>query len=275
MQILIKSVTGRIITLEVEPTDTIGNVKQKIIDMEGVTFPDRELELIYNSTKLIDDKHLVDYNIQNECQILSVWSLKPIKGIIQLSIRINMGKLIYIDVDADDTIDKVKEIVSEKEGVPTDRLRVKYGAVLLHDHKTINDYHLRSSSMLNISISNPLIHLKIQNISDKTEFQLDAGMYNTIPEIKEKIEKYKRNIPPYQQVLIVNPSSKLVETFSRMGGEVEQTHIDEIIELCKNEQIKDETSDINKLGIHDGTKLILIQSHDKNSAHHHRVCVIS
>ena len=108
MKIFVKTFSGRTITLEVEPTDTIERVKSKIQDEEDILPPDRH-QLIFDNKQIEEGRTLQDYDILEESSLRLVDSLynediSREKGIVLTE----KGNLKWFDL-----FEELRDIISE------------------------------------------------------------------------------------------------------------------------------------------------------------------
>ena len=194
--IYVRTPACKTINLEVETSDTIKNVKAKIQDKEGI--PQDDQQLYYG-------KQLEDESTVCECKIQMASTLH-LMVLPRMTVKIFLfSRTISLRVEPSITVEELKKIINEKEGIPEDTMRLVATGKQLDDGRGLNDCGIVDGSIIhNLPLSTGYMQIFVKIIGSRT-IVVEVCADDAIENVKAKIQE----IPLENQQLIF--SGKILE----------------------------------------------------------------
>ena len=183
MKILVKTLTGQQISINVEPKDTIKKVKEKIQSSIGIP-PDQQ-RLIYVGRQLEDENTISKYNIENGSVLHLVLrlrgSMSVSEGDISITVKDSNNNMILFKVNPLSKIEKLKSLIEAETKIHPSQQKLYFNAENLEDNKTLKDYNITNKSTISLLSFKPQT---VKNQSDGNE-----NLKEKILELEKKLKE--------------------------------------------------------------------------------------
>jgi ubiquitin len=195
--ILIKTPTGAIFILHVEASDTIDRVKSKIQGKEGILKDQQRLS--FNGQQLEDSLTIWDYRMRK----YSTLRLDQRGYMWPILIKPLTGKIFTLHVEAYDTIDDVKSMIQNREGIMPDQQRLFFrGGKELEDGYTLSSYEVERYCPIYLVVHHSTLggQIFVQMLTGRG-CTLNISFFDTIYDIKSKIQDREGIMLDHQRLI--------------------------------------------------------------------------
>lgn len=147
IKIIVKTVTGKTINLDVDSQDLVERFKTKIKDNTGI--PIGEQKLLFAAKLLADKYTLADYGIVEGS---TIYLLNRVKSEIKICVKTLNGRNIALDVESSELIENVMKRIEEKENIPVCKQKLIFAGQLLESQRSLAEYNINQGSTLFLTV---------------------------------------------------------------------------------------------------------------------------
>ena len=218
LMVFIKTLTGQTITVRVTPRDTVGDVKRKIFESEGIPV-DRQ-RMIFVGEQLNDNHRLLDYRIEHESAVHLVFRSGQC---FQIFVRTMNGTTSVFECQPTNTIERIKERIRDREGLHVDIQQLSYEGRVLSDQSTLQECGLKHNSIIDLSLDQGRNTQIFISLPDNDTVALWVNCEHTVAHLKQQIAD-RKNIPANVQELFF-ARQKLEDERTLQSYVIEENHM--------------------------------------------------
>lgn len=190
MTIFIENPNRKAFTLEVEPSNSIKNVKSQIQEKENIL--SEQIILSFAEKDLKDDETLNDCGVQKG----SVLHMKfRHKNLVEIFIETLYDKAFILEFDRSDTVEFVKSEIEQKEGTSCGQIRLFFAGMELENRRTLDSYNIENESIFHMVSGTRHITMQISvKLTNGNSLTMEVESSDSVGSLKTQIQD-KLDVP--------------------------------------------------------------------------------